>query len=212
MSSIQADTGTQPGRLKPQQSRSQRRVELVLHAAAGVLVDRGYEGTTLKEVADRAGIKQTSIYRYWPNKQQIVRDLVDGFIASQDAALSLSEGQLASGMHWRDVMADYIQRLRKTVETDKWISPCHTAIISDQELSDQDRKVQDHFAMKFYNILLAIEFPGDEIKRQRVGRMMALLIDSFVLSLNRHIKPDNKTIECEMIDIMEAYLNIGFDT
>ena len=211
MNRTQADFGIQPGRQKPQQSRSQRRVELILDAAAGVLIERGYEGTTLKEVADRAGIKQTSIYRYWPNKQQIVRDLVDGFIAAQDAALSLSEVQLASGMDWRDVLADYIQRLRKTVETDKWIGPCHTAMISDRELGDQDRKVQDHFSGRFYDLLRAIGFVGNDTKRQEVGHMMALLLDSFVLSLNRHIQPDSSTIEREIVMIMNGYIEINLD-
>ena len=210
MASSRTERGIEPDRQQPRQTRSRQRVEQILNAAAEVLVERGYDGTTLKLVADRAGIKQTSIYRYWPNKQAIVRDLVDGFIASQDAALVVSEEQLSSGMGWQEVLADYMRRLRQTVERDKWISPCHNAMISDPDLSDQDRKVQDHFSKRFADVLRATGLPGEEDRRSSAGRMMAVLLDSFVLSLNRHVQPDHETIEREMGLIVGHYIESNF--
>jgi AcrR family transcriptional regulator len=46
----------------------------VLRAAFELLADRGYEGTTLPEVARRAGVHPTTVYRRWHSKQGLLTD------------------------------------------------------------------------------------------------------------------------------------------
>jgi AcrR family transcriptional regulator len=46
----------------------------VLEAAFELLADRGYEATTLPEIARRAGVHPTTIYRRWHTKQGLLTD------------------------------------------------------------------------------------------------------------------------------------------
>src|SRR5438874_1475180 len=69
----------QPTR-QPKQERGKRRVALILDAAAEVFADLGYEATTTIKIAERANISVGSLYQFFPNKDAIVRELVDRYV------------------------------------------------------------------------------------------------------------------------------------
>lgn len=66
-------------RKKPRQERAKATVETILEAAAHVLVTSGYEGTTTKAVAERAGVSIGSLYQYFPSKEALVAMLLERF-------------------------------------------------------------------------------------------------------------------------------------
>jgi AcrR family transcriptional regulator len=66
-----------PPRKKPRQERSRATVEVILEAAAHVLVSSGYEAATTKEIAERAGVSIGSLYQYFPSKEALVALLVE---------------------------------------------------------------------------------------------------------------------------------------
>ena len=62
-------------RRTPQQVRSQQRVNLILDTAADLFAEVGYEPTTTNSIAERAGISIGSLYRYFSDKDAILRAL-----------------------------------------------------------------------------------------------------------------------------------------
>ena len=48
----------------------------MLHAAAELLEEVGYDGLTYDDVAVRAGVHRTTVYRRWPTKPELVADAV----------------------------------------------------------------------------------------------------------------------------------------
>ena len=67
------------------------------HVATGLIAERGYEATTLREIADRAGVSVGLLYRYFPNKRAIVLALYEN--------LSREYAEETAGMQpgrWRD--------------------------------------------------------------------------------------------------------------
>jgi AcrR family transcriptional regulator len=59
----------------PQQDRSRRRVDLILDTAADLFAEIGYESATTNSIAERAGISIGSLYRYFSDKDAILRAL-----------------------------------------------------------------------------------------------------------------------------------------
>ncbi len=59
----------------PRQSRAQDTVDVVLEAAAQVLEATGEAGFNTNAVAERAGVSIGALYRYFPDKQAILRAL-----------------------------------------------------------------------------------------------------------------------------------------
>jgi AcrR family transcriptional regulator len=49
--------------------------ERLYRTAIGLMTERGYERTTLRDIARRAGVSAGLLYRYFPNKRAVVLDL-----------------------------------------------------------------------------------------------------------------------------------------
>lgn len=62
-------------RKQPRQARSRAMVDAILDAAARVLIERGYAGTTTNAVAEVAGVSVGSLYQYFPNKDSLITAL-----------------------------------------------------------------------------------------------------------------------------------------
>ena len=54
---------------KPRSSGQRRRKPEIIEAAARVFAERGFHGTTTQDIADVLGIRQASLYYYFPSKE-----------------------------------------------------------------------------------------------------------------------------------------------
>jgi AcrR family transcriptional regulator len=68
---------TTPGRASPG-STSGRREEL-LSIAARLFAERGFKNTTVRDIADAAGILSGSLYHHFDSKEAMVDELLDSF-------------------------------------------------------------------------------------------------------------------------------------
>ncbi|WP_410869796.1 TetR/AcrR family transcriptional regulator [Nocardia sp. A7] len=59
------------------QERGRRRMEQILHAAAQVFGERGYENATTNAIATAAGISPGSLYQYFRNKEELAAALAE---------------------------------------------------------------------------------------------------------------------------------------
>src|SRR3954452_13494248 len=56
--------------------------ERVLEAARELLVERGFDATTLQAIAERSGVHASAIYRRWPSRIAIIEQVVFPGLAS----------------------------------------------------------------------------------------------------------------------------------
>ncbi len=63
------------GRRSPVQDRSRAMVDRLLEAAIRVIAERGYAGLSTNRVAAEAGVSVGSLYRYFGDKDDLVREL-----------------------------------------------------------------------------------------------------------------------------------------
>jgi AcrR family transcriptional regulator len=59
-------------RRAPKQLRSRRTVARILHAAARVFAEDGFEAATTNRVAERAEVSVGSLYQFFPNKAALL--------------------------------------------------------------------------------------------------------------------------------------------
>jgi TetR/AcrR family transcriptional regulator, regulator of autoinduction and epiphytic fitness len=59
---------------------------LVLDAAAGLFVERGYEGTSMAAIADRAGVSVETVYGHFGNKRRLLGDLMQRAVRGDESA------------------------------------------------------------------------------------------------------------------------------
>ena len=60
---------------RPERS-SDRRHREIREAAIGIFLANGYEGTTMEEIAVRAGVSKQTVYKHFTDKQHLFADIV----------------------------------------------------------------------------------------------------------------------------------------
>ena len=69
------------------QKRSRETVELILSAAADLLEEVGCEQLSTNLICKRAKLTPPALYRYFPNKYAVLKELGEGLMARQNALL-----------------------------------------------------------------------------------------------------------------------------
>ncbi|ATL65401.1 TetR/AcrR family transcriptional regulator [Nocardia terpenica] len=84
----------------PDTSKSARRNEL-LDLAAGLFAERGLRATTVRDIADAAGILSGSLYHHFDSKESMVDEILRGFL---DDLFGRYRETVASGLSARDTL------------------------------------------------------------------------------------------------------------
>lgn len=71
---------TEQPQQRRRQARGERRIELLLDAAAEVFGEVGYAAATTNAIASRAGSSPGSLYQFFPNKEEIARALAERYL------------------------------------------------------------------------------------------------------------------------------------
>jgi AcrR family transcriptional regulator len=93
--------------------RWERRYREVLDAAAAVFAEKGYAGASTRDIAERLGVRQASLYYYFPSKESALAAIcelgVKDFISNLRAIIA----QPAPAEHkLRDAIANHLAPLR----------------------------------------------------------------------------------------------------
>ena len=81
--------------LEPLRSKGDATRERILDAAEQVFADSGYEGTTLREIAAKVGIREPSLYGHFANKDAIYEAVIDrALLPFSDVLLDWNQSEL----------------------------------------------------------------------------------------------------------------------
>ncbi|MCY0923464.1 helix-turn-helix domain containing protein [Streptomyces sp. H27-G5] len=93
--------------LRPESGRPPR--EELLRAAAELFTVRGYGATTTRAVAERAGMRQATMYHYFGGKEELLAELLESTVAPSPALarrLSAESGRPAARRLWELCRSD----------------------------------------------------------------------------------------------------------
>jgi AcrR family transcriptional regulator len=99
-----------PLRRVTQRLPQERRVADILSAARQVIAEKGYENVLMSEIAERAGIVEGTLYRYFESKQDLLTKVADDWfeeVLTTDSALDSIRGTWNRLRHmiWRSLVA-----------------------------------------------------------------------------------------------------------
>ncbi len=159
------DAASEAFRRQPRQPRGQKRVELLLDAAAAVIAEGGLQAATAEAIALRARTAKGSLYQFFPNRDAVL------------AALALRYADEMRAIHERTFPMDShglsLERL-----IDRIVKP----------LADfHDRNPA------FRRVFATVEGPVDDT-RSAPSRLRAQLFESFVDRLDVLFSARNRTL------------------
>ena len=100
-------TDEQEGR-KAGRPRSEEAHQAILHATLSLLATQGFEAMSIEEVAARAGVGKTTIYRWWDSKEALVLEALQCLYAKRPI---IDTGNLRQSLI--ALFEDYTQLLEK---------------------------------------------------------------------------------------------------
>jgi AcrR family transcriptional regulator len=82
--------------LAPKRQRGRLRVEAIMDAAAALFAEKGYDATTMTEIAEQASTAIGSLYRFFPNKEVLAEALLGRYWELLDEGLAEIAGRAAA--------------------------------------------------------------------------------------------------------------------
>lgn len=178
--------GSRDQRHLPKQTRSQETFNSILTAAADLFEARGYEATTTHQIAKAAGVSVGALYRYFADKEAIIKELYQREITDL-RRLVLSEFSIT------DLMGqDVIKLVRKTVALAFKVYSKRPGLR--RVLGEQSRKIADlrqlrtaqeqemHQAVRqILAVVPAVQLPDPEVGAYLVMLFLDSLLEDSIL-------------------------------
>ena len=74
-------------RKRPVQARSETTVLAIYEASIQVLLSVGYHKLTTTRIAERAGVSVGTLYQYFPNRQALIRAVLERYLMEMSASI-----------------------------------------------------------------------------------------------------------------------------
>ena len=98
------------------EEKSERSRHAVLDAALRLFASQGYRATTMREIADEAGVSTGNVYHHFPDKETIFRELIDEYFAIADTQRFPFRRALASLSNFPDNIEQLGYAARESIE------------------------------------------------------------------------------------------------
>ena len=171
----------------------------VLAAAREVLLDEGWEGVTLGRVAERSGYARTTLYRHWPQRLDLLRDLIR------------EEARLAHTTPTGDLRDDLVAELEafRSAVTSTGLGRVMIAIgqqaRDDAELADLNRSMRAEGARVLEAIVVDAVAAGDLPRRLRTDAAVAQLVGPVLF---RYLFEDENALDREyVVSVVDWFLD-----
>lgn len=160
----------------------------ILDAAEGLFAERGYDGTSVREITRRAGVNVAAIHYHFGTKEEVLRGVTDRIIAPlNERRFALLEEAVAAAAPDPTQVADVLDSfIRPDFETLLELRPTAARFLG-RTYSDQTPWIQQmageqfgEAGRRFFPALLAAlpHLSADEIG-WRMGQTTALIVNAF---------------------------------
>ena len=157
-------------RKKPSQSRSQVTLQALQDAFVRVLIERGYEKMTIREVVGVAGVGIGTFYDYMPNLRSLAGSAINKRCMESATALSSTMAQ-----HEGLSIEQTVEHLLKALIKEGFGNPKEwtALLLLERQVSSADalKKIHDHFVQIWASAIRHSTFIIDEEKLISVSRM-----------------------------------------
>ncbi|MDI1481336.1 TetR/AcrR family transcriptional regulator [Polyangium sp. y55x31] len=192
----------------PQQRRSQALVSAVIEAAVRILKLGREEALTTRRVAEIAGASVGSLYQYFPNRDAIVRALIDSHVREMLARVDEKMRDAFCATCPEEMVRRFATGLvaAHTVDLDRWqVIALQVLRFGDLDANDEAWQMLDERARELVH-RVAPELPVDEAARaaaRLVFLVRALLMDALTQ------RPDelrDLRLTADITDLILGYL------
>jgi AcrR family transcriptional regulator len=202
---VNAVPDDRPIRRRPEQARSRERVDAILNATIELISAQGTEPPSMTDIAERAGMGLTALYRYYPNKQSILRDLSLNVL---DLNQRMFVAPLVeAGAPIEELVRDTIRAYWHLHRDEPFRLRLRVVIQGDAELSALDLADSRHNAHAFAGLVAQLGLEGDPAEVERGVFLIISLLDSLMLTAIQLTPAEAETMVDDFTSMAIALLN-----
>ena len=148
----------------------------ILAAALECFVDRGFYGTAMPQIAEKAGVAAGTIYHYFPSKEALVNELYRSWKSEVSRRVFMAFPQGAEAREQFRMMFHEMLRFAKEEPTAFAFIELHNhkSYLDDESLA-VDRKIKD-----FTRMMIELAQAQGEVKPVDPSALMELIFGAFV--------------------------------
>jgi AcrR family transcriptional regulator len=193
-------------RKQPTQDRATKTRQRILDAAAHVFADHGYAAGTTNRIAEYAGLSIGTLYQYFPNKDAVLRALMDTHV---EAGARLLQERLSRGLPARldDILRVFV---RATIDNHRDNPRLHRVLFEEAprapefltRLHELEQLTVDATAQ------LLERHPNAHAGGRLTAHVVVATIESLVHRLITSADPvDTQQLEDEIVVLLTGYLS-----
>ncbi len=193
-------------RVAPKQARARETVRHILDTAALLLEEVGVDAFNTNLLAERAGVRVRTVYRYFPNKTAVILALAEQSFAEWDAWAESELAHVGKDGDWRAAMEASTRELIRLVRELPGQAAIRRAMRAIPELYALDQQDNERLAEMYAR---AIRRVAPDLPLARARRVARCLIESSAaildLSIDQTPAASRKLID-ELVAMQLAYL------
>ena len=138
--------------------------EQIRKLALELFAERGYDGTSLREIADHLGITKAAVYYHFKTKEEILASLVNDFFTEIDELISWAQQQPPSAASREQVLRRYQALLgKRATEWSRFLQEAQAAL--------RDVAAGEQLRSRFNRLADLLVDPGDPIAARLRARL-----------------------------------------
>src|SRR6202020_18082 len=111
----------------PRRARGDTR-ERIQGVALELFAEHGYEKTSLREIAERLGVTKAALYYYFKSKEDIVRSLIEDYVAELDDLIAWAQAQPRSSATRAEIVRRYLHIVASGAEVFRMLQQNQAAV------------------------------------------------------------------------------------
>jgi AcrR family transcriptional regulator len=187
----------EPGREIGRDTRSRLR-ELALELFA----EQGYEATSLREIAERLGVTKAALYYYFKSKEDIVRSLVEDYVAELDKLIDWAKNQPRTPEVRVEIVTRYLDIVANGTEVFRMLQQNQAAVSSLASAKERG----EVFRERLDALIELLTEPGATL-RDQVRAASCLVGVSHGCMLYQHRAADPAELRDALLDVALELVN-----
>lgn len=196
--------------LKPKTSKREAKRHAILEAAARLFAQKGYNATTLQDIAAAAGTQAGSLYYHFSSRDDIVREVLSASMAviERQVRAAIREAESTSGTYLERIKAGVRVHLKAVLAADPYTS-AYFRIINEvpapvyREFIEQPRA----YGRYWHKLIIAAQESG-EIRRDIDPSIFRMLLLGGATYAQMWFSPKGRLNMEQFCDaLLDVYLN-----
>jgi AcrR family transcriptional regulator len=179
-----------------EQDRSHDTRSRLRQLALKLFAEQGYEKTSLREIAEQLGVTKAALYYYFKSKEDIVRSLVEDYVAELDELIAWAQAQPRSRATRAEIVRRYLHIVANGAEVFRMLHQNQAAVSGLANAKERGELFKERL-----DALVDLLTPPDGSLREQIRAASCLMSVSFCCMHYQDRASSPAELEAALLDV-----------